>query len=95
MNITTEPYEEEEDNLISPKHEIWIGILCVVCALTSILGAIGNGLVIYFAHSHKSQFRTFRYLNKVVQQLAVTNFLYSILAAPLQMVYFYQGKIQY
>ncbi len=44
MNTTTETYEEEEeDNLISPKHEIWIGILCVVCALTSILGAIGEG----------------------------------------------------
>ena len=93
MNTTTEPNEAAEDNLISPKHEVWIGVLIVVCALTSLLGAIGNGLVIYFAHSQKGQFRTFRYLNKVVQHLAVTNFLYSILAAPLQMVYFDQGKI--
>ena len=92
MNTTTEPYLAQEDALTNQGHQIFILISIVVCILTSIIGIAGNGLVIYFA-IQKTLDRKFRYLNKVVKQLAVADFLYSILAAPLQMVYWAEGRI--
>ena len=93
MNTTTEPNEELEDTLISKEQEVLMWVLTAFCALTSMVGILGNGFVLYFASSHKSEFGTFRYLNKVVKHLAVADLMYSILAAPLQMLYWTQGKI--
>ena len=95
MNTTTEPNDELEDSLISLESKILMWVLCAVCALTSIVGFLGNGFVLYFAHSHKSEFGAFRYLNKVVKHLAVADLMYGVLAAPLQMLYWTQGTISY
>ena len=49
MNTTTGPNEELEDDLINLESKILIWVLCAVCALTSIVGGLGNGFVLYFA----------------------------------------------
>ena len=92
MSTTTETNQEQEYPPINQGHEIFIWVSIAVCILTSAIGIAGNGLVIYFANQNTLD-RKFRYLNKVVKQLAVADFLYSILAAPLQMVYWAEGRI--
>ena len=46
-----------------------------------IIGITGNGLVVYFAHKSRDT-GAFRHLNKVVRNLAITDCLYAIFAAP-------------
>ena len=66
-------------------------ILMGITLLSGIMGVIGNGLVIYFSKTgHLAG--TFRHLNKVVRSLAVVDFLFSILAVPCQVAYWYFGK---
>ena len=65
--------------------------LMALTMLSGIMGVIGNGLVIYFAKKgHLAG--TFRHLNKVVRSLAIVDFLFSILAVPCQIAYWYFGK---
>ena len=66
-------------------------VLMGAWTLTCIIGIIGNCLVIYLA-SRKPKEDTFRHLNTVVRNLAVTDFLYSILGSPLTMVYWILSK---
>ena len=54
--------------------------------LIYLVGIVGNGLVFYAAN-RKPITGTLRNLNKVVRNLAVTEFLFNILAAPLVMGY--------
>ena len=81
--------------------EIQRWVLFAITLLVGIMGIIGNGLVIYFSQSRRlarafSEWalgaRAFRHLNKVVRNLAITDFLFSIFAVPLQMTYWYLGK---
>ena len=62
-----------------------------VSGLVGIIGIIGNGLVIYF--SKKGDWAgAFRYLNKIVRNLAITDFLFNVLAVPCTMVYWHLGE---
>ena len=65
---------------------MWFYALIVIYALLSIIGMIGNGLVIYVANRSPKQ-GVLYHLNKVVRNLALTEFLFNILAAPLLMTY--------
>ena len=65
---------------------MWFYALIAIYTLLSIIGMIGNGLVIYVANRSPKQ-GALRHLNKVVRNLAVTEFLFNILAAPLVMTY--------
>ena len=92
INTTIETNLAKEGNLTNQEHQIFVWVSVVFCILTSGVGVAGNGLVIYYANK-KTLDRKFRYLNKIVKQLAVSDFLYSILAAPLQMVYWAEGRL--
>ena len=67
-------------------------IIIVIC----VVGTLGNGLVIYVA-CHKPKRGALRHLNKVVRNLAVTDFLFNIFGAPGMMAYWIiswtRGKI--
>ena len=96
MNATTaEPNGDQDDTLFPEKLETCMWVLIVICTLTSIIGVLGNACVLYFANSYKNGFETAHYLNKVVKHLAGADLMYSILGAPLQMLYWAQGKVAY
>ena len=65
---------------------MWFYALIVIYTLLSIIGVIGNGLVIYVANRSPKQ-GALCHLNKVVRNLAVTDFLFNILATPLLIAY--------
>ena len=66
-------------------------VLMAITLLSGIMGIVGNGLVIYFSKTgHLAG--TFRHLNKVVRNLAIADFLFSILAVPCQVAYWIYGK---
>ena len=65
---------------------MWFWVFFVLFTLISIAGMIGNGLVIYVANRNPQR-GALRHLNKVVRNLAITDFLFNVLAAPLIMTY--------
>ena len=72
--------------------DVHLWVLITVGTIACIIGIAGNGLVIYFANKRREA-GAFRHLNKAVRNLAITDFLYSICAAPLAMVYWIWRKI--
>ena len=70
---------------------MWFYALIVIYTLLSIIGMIGNGLVIYVAN-RSPKGGALRHLNKVVRNLAITDFLYSVFGSPLTMVYWTWSK---
>ena len=66
--------------------EIWFWLMIATITLICIVGILGNGLVIYVAYQ-KLKPGALRHLNKVVRNLAITDFLFNILAAPGIMMY--------
>ena len=55
----------------------------VLYAIIGIIGITGNGFVIYYAHKSRDT-GLFRHLNKVVRNLAITDFLYGLCAIPAE-----------
>ena len=95
MNVTTPIQEEAADFLPNQRYvdgEILYWALITICVLMCILGMIGNGLVIYVAN-RKPTIEAFRHLNKVVRNLAATDFLFCVLGAPLILTYWTWSKI--
>ena len=84
-------YQEHYDYQTSQGAGMAFWVLIAVWTLTCIAGIIGNSLVIYFA-SRKPKEDTFRHLNTVVRNLAITDFLYSVFGSPLTMVYWTWSK---
>ena len=76
---------------IYEKVDIWNGVLITICTLICAFGAIANGLVIYFA-SKEPKTGVFSKLNKIVRDLAITDFLLCIVGAPLMMVFWVWSK---
>ena len=73
--------------------EIFLWLYIAAETLCCIIGIFGNGLVIYLANRSSPQKAAFRYLNKVVRNLAVTDFLYCVLAIPLTAIFWIWSKI--
>ena len=95
MNVTTPIQEEAADFLPNQRYkdgEILYWALITICVLMCILGMIGNGLVIYAAN-RKPRIEAFRHINKVVRNLAATDFLFCVLGAPLILTYWTWSKI--
>ena len=65
-----------------------------VFMVMAIIGIIGNGLVIYVSHQTRNTGRM-RYLDSIVKSLAVTDFLFGLLGAPLIITIYYLGKHQH
>ena len=76
---------------VEDSSEMQLWALIAASMVIAIMGIIGNGAVIYFSTRGRLE-GTFRHLNKVVRNLAITDFLFSILAVPLQIAYWYLGK---
>ena len=65
--------------------EVLHWIIIAFCIVVCITGIVGNGLVVYFV-IRKDETGAFRHINKIVRNLAITDFLYSLIGAPLLMV---------
>ena len=94
MNGTT-TIEEQADPLLNRRYlnvEIWNWALITICVIMCIFGIIGNGLAIYVSN-RRPRAEAFRHLNKVVRDLAVTDFLFCIFGAPLILAYWTWSKI--
>ena len=72
-------------------HTTYVWMQIGVCIAMCIIGTISNVLVIYFANQ-TDMTGSLQYLNRTVRNLAVADLLYSILGAPLALVYGYWGK---
>ena len=82
LNITTSKQYEE----------VLLWSYIAVATFSCIIGVFGNGLVIYLANQRKNKRGPLIYLNRVVRNLAVTDFLYCALAIPLTAIWYYWGK---
>ena len=67
-------------------------ILVSISALLSLVGVVGNAMVIYVAIQKRRIASSFRYLNRVVLSLAIADFSYSLLGEPFFVVHWYWGK---
>ena len=67
----------------------WLSV--VLCLLMGIVSALGNGLVIYIS-STKDDFGEFRGVNRVVTNLATSDFLFGLIGCPLTIVFWWWGK---
>ena len=65
---------------------IWFWLMIATIAVICIVGMLGNGLVIYVAN-RKPKTGALCDLNKVVRNLAVTDFLMNVVGAPGIMLY--------
>ena len=66
--------------------EIWFWLMIATVTIICIVGMLGNGLVIYVASKDRKT-GGLRHLNKVVRNLAITDFLVNVLGAPGIMAY--------
>ena len=66
-------------------------IIIALCIVVCITGVVGNGLVVYFV-VRKDETGAFRHINKVVRNLAITDFLLGLIGAPLLTVRWTWGK---
>ena len=65
-----------------------------ICIMVAILAIIGNGIVIYVSHKTRSTGRL-RYLDNVVKSLAMTDFLFGMIATPIALTAYYMGKLKF
>ena len=80
---------------LSPVIEVWFWAAVAVSTVTTILGTVSNGLVIYFASKNPMKKGPLRYLNTVVKHLAVSDLLYGVLSSPCTFVYWKMGNMQH
>ena len=72
--------------------EVFHWIIVTFCIVICITGIIGNSLVVYFVHkTHNTG--AFRHLSRVVRNLAINDFLYGLIGAPLLMARWTWGNI--
>ena len=91
MNVTEE--QDQTNNTASDGvEEIFFWFTIAITALSCIFGVFGNGLVIYLAHQNPERGASV-YLNRVVRNLAVTDFLYCIVGIPLTAIWYIWGKL--
>ena len=65
-------------------------VLISIRILMSLIGIAGNSMVIHASIKNKNVIgKSFRYLNRVVLSLAVSDLVYSILGQPFDMLYWY------
>ena len=81
----------QQESQIDQTNEVLFWTTVAVSGLIVIFGAIANSLVIYFANQEPWTV-ALRHLNKVVKHLAVSDFLYGVLAYPLLLLYWKMGK---
>ena len=72
--------------------EVFLWSYIAIATLCGLIGGFGNGLVIYLWNRNPRS-GAFVYLNKVVRNLAVTDFLYCVLAVPLTAIWYLWGKL--
>ena len=82
LPLTNRTYYEE--------NRVLFWFFASVCILVALLTVIGNGIVIYVSIETKSYGRL-RYLDNVVKSLAVTDFLFGVIATPLAVTSYYMG----
>ena len=90
MNTT----EGHDDGHNIEAREVFLWSYIAIATLCCIIGVLGNGLVIYLSY-YEAKRTAFVYLNKAVKNLAVTDFLYCVLAIPLTAVWYHWGKLFY
>ena len=81
MNATEGQYQQN----VTPRkqaEEVFVWSYIAVGILCCMIGMLGNGMVIYLANQNRKR-EAFHYLNKVVRNLAITDFLYCVLAIPV------------
>ena len=72
------------------KELFWL--LASISIVLSLCGMIGNGFVIFAATQKGRIASSYRYLNRVVLTLAISDFCYSLLGEPCYITYWYWGK---
>ena len=90
MNVTEGQYHL---NITASKQveEVFLWSYITIAILCCLVGGFGNGLVIYLANRNPER-GAFVYLNRVVRNLAITDFLYCVLGVPLLAIWYYWGK---
>ena len=73
------------------KNKILFWCFATVCVIITIITIIGNGIVVIASHQTRNNNRL-RHLDGVVKSLAVTDFLFGLLGAPLVALNYYLGK---
>ena len=74
----------------SPEYWIAFYFSVAICVLIGIVGIVGNGLVLYVSRL-KKDFGKFKYVNKVVTNLALSDFLYGVIGIPCTMIFWIWG----
>ena len=74
----------------SNKALFWV--LVSILILVSIVGVLGNAIVIYAATKKKHMSGGFRYLNRAVRSLAITDLCLSLFGTPMAIVFWYWSK---
>jgi hypothetical protein len=74
------------------ENEILFWGFAFVCLSISIITIIGNGIVFFVSHQTRNTTRL-RHLDGVVKSLAVTDFLFGLLGAPMIAVNYYLRKL--
>ena len=87
----TEGQDHPNNTASTQDDKVFLWSYIALATLCSIVGMLGNGLVVYLASQNPKR-RAFVYLNKVVRNLAVTDFLFCVLAIPLTAVWYFWGK---
>ena len=95
--MTTSDMNSSVSNVISFKDEFekeidaTFYVAVVACSLMGLVSSLGNGLVMYISVMKNDQGR-FRYVNMVVKNLALTDFLYGVIGVPMNILFWYWGK---
>lgn len=92
-NYSTEPNCTAKNHPDHSEIVTLFWIFACICILVAILSILGNGIVIYVSHETRSIGRL-RYLDNVVKSLAVTDFLFGILATPIVITGYFMGKFK-
>ena len=71
----------------------WIVFWCsaALCMIAAVISILGNGLVLYVSILNKDIGR-FRYVNLVVKNLALCDFLFGLVGTPMTTLFWYWGK---
>ena len=73
--------------------ESWIAfyISVAICALMGLVSVFGNGLVVYISNKKKDSGK-FRFVNRVVKHLALSDFLYGVIGIPCTIMFWLWGE---
>ena len=74
--------QQQREYQLDQRYEVWFWVVAAVFMLIVATGTVLNSLVIHFT-SQRSLEGTFRHLNTVVRNLAVSDLLYGLVACPL------------